>query len=360
MVAMTSWNQYLAKRAPMIILGAGYLFCAGIFLATGFTWFVKTDMYVSAKCRIVPQSSRMIARSHTVVLKFHQQSGSMVKEGDALADVITQPTSIAYWTLREYLNKAMAEIPFSTGKSIVKLKSEVSTLLARIPADTPTEILHSPADGWFLSSTAQMVPTNTPRSYMKGDSLFEIAALKSATMEVSFTPKGRVTIAQGDFLEVRIPEFEPAMISGKIDHVHVEADALIPLDKLHSLESHISVASMTSTVQIDQMEVLAVISREEKLHRIHLEIPKWQSSTLLPVNGRPASLVVVELGNQTLTGTWSDVHARVSTLIDLENAPQSLADALSRNLGKAQLSLEMENCWARTGVERLFLRLFKK
>ena len=360
MAKTTDWKRNLGKRTPVIVLSLGYLFCACIFLAAGFTWFVKTDIQVSANCRIIPHLKLLLASDKTIVLKYLNHSGSKIKQGDVLADIIKDPDSIVNWTLREYMNKALSEIDSSTGELYQMSKTQVLEMLSRIPQDLSTEIVLSPSDGWLLTPIREKTLLTAHHAAAKGDLICQIATLDSATIEMSIVPKGHVTLTKSDIIEIRIPEYDSSTLTTTVDHVRIESVILIPNTEHDTPEIHIPERNISTIVQIEEMDLIATIHQQDSTLRVHVVIPEWMPTKPLPVNGQAVSIFVQELGTQVLNGSWSEVKAIVTTRIHPEGIPKPLADALRRNLDKGQSTFEVDNCWARIGEERLFLKLFRK
>lgn len=194
----------------------------------------------------------------------------------------------------------------------------------------------------------------------KGDLICQIATLDSATIEMSIVPKGHVTLTKSDIIEIRIPEFDSSTLTTTVDHVRIESVILIPNTEHDTPEIHIPEKNISTIVQIEEMDFIATIHQQDSTLRVHVVIPEWMPTKSLPVNNQAVSIFVQELGKQVLNGSWSEVKAIVTTRINPERIPKPLADALRRNLDKGQSTFEVDNCWARIGEERLFLKLFRK
>lgn len=356
-----SWKQNLLNRSPKIVLIVGYLFCGCIFLSAGFTWFVKTDIQVSAKCRFLPHLSNVFASKQTVVLNYLYQSGKKIELGDKIADIIVDSTSIINWTLREYLDLALSEISVVTEELSGKSKNRAIEMLSVIPKDLKSESFHSPSDGWFFVPIKSGNHLNsTHHSIKKGELICQIANLQSATLEVNFVPKGQVTVSRNDSIEIRIPEYESVYLNAIVDQLRIKADIIIQNENNKLLNADNYEDTFMSQIEIAGMETKATISNEEKLFRIHIEITDWKSAQLLPTNGREVNLIIQKLGSHALKGLWSDVHAVVISHMKQSDIPKKITENLLRNLDKGIGFLEVENCWARIGEERLFVKLFRK
>jgi hypothetical protein len=254
----------------------------------------------------------------------------------------------------------LAEISTSAEQSSVGLKSEVTALLARIPKAISVETLISPIDGWFLLAQPQEAPPFEPRHWDAGDCICQVATLKAATMEFCFSPKGQVKLSPGETIQVLLPDYASTTLPGRVDAVRTEADVLIPLDSYPALISGISATNMTIAVHIHDLEIPGLVVPSEESLRIHLELPGLGSSSFLPQAGEEVALEAPEISRVALVGTWSEVRVCVTAQLNLQDAPSLLIDTLSKNLSKARPTLEVANCWARVGEDRLFLRLFGK